>query len=175
MLYENGQFRLFSNKDGLFPGQVTAIISDTNGEVWIAGKGGISLFQNGRFQTLNRASGLPFDDLFAVLQDDDNYFWLAGAGGLFRVASGNLKSALTSETGQVTGETFDPSDGLRGAIRHFPVGFRGLGGPMASKSTDGKLWFATTAGLAVIDPRNIPRNSLAPPLRIQQISAGGKT
>ncbi len=174
-LYENGQFRLFSNKDGLFPGQVTAIISDTNGQVWIAGKGGISLFQNGRFQTLNRASGLPFDDLFAVLQDDDNYFWLAGAGGLFRVASGNLKSALTSETGQVTGEIFDPSDGLRGAIRHFPVGFRGVGGPMAAKSTDGKLWFATTAGLAVIDPRNIPRNSLAPPIRIQQISAGGKT
>src|SRR5207247_5910333 len=43
--------------------------------------------------------------------------------------------------------------------------------PVAWKTNDGKLWFATVKGVAMIDP-NRARGSAAPPLIIQDILAG---
>ncbi|EEF58426.1 two-component regulator propeller domain-containing protein [Pedosphaera parvula] len=173
-LWEGERFRLFSGKDGLFTGQITAIMSDSKGDVWFAGKGGISRFRNGRFQTLDHRNGLAFDDFFTGLVDDDGNFWMAGAGGILRFTASELETAM-SDSGRVTGELYDLNDGLRGVVRHFPYGYRGAGYPVATKSADGKLWFATTAGLAVIDTHNIPKNPLPPPVRIQQVIAGGRT
>jgi len=174
-LHEEGKFRVFAAKDGLSPGPVCAILSGKGGDVWVAGKGGISRYRDNHFELLNRANGLPFENLFAALQDDDGFFWLAGEMGLFRVAEAELEAALSDGRHQLTGEQFDLNDGLRGAVRHNPFGLRGVGYSVAAKGTDGRLWFATTAGLAIIDPHRIPRNSIPAPVHIQQMSAGAKT
>src|SRR5438128_2389271 len=42
---------------------------------------------------------------------------------------------------------------------------------MATRPADGRLWFATTGGVAVIDPRQYPRNVLAPPVQIEGVIA----
>jgi signal transduction histidine kinase/ligand-binding sensor domain-containing protein len=174
-LHEAGKFRVFAAKDGLSPGPVCAILSGKGGDVWAAGKGGLSRYRNNRFELLNRANGLPFEDLFAALQDDDGFFWLAGEMGLFRVAEAELDAALPEGRSQITGEQFDLNDGLRGVVRHNPFGLRGVGYSVAAKGTDGKLWFATTAGLAIIDPHQIPRSSVLALVHIQQMIAGAKT
>jgi signal transduction histidine kinase/ligand-binding sensor domain-containing protein len=173
-LREGQGFRVFNTNDGLFSGQVNTILSDRNGNVWVAGKGGFSRFGDNRFQTLDRKNGLPFDDFYAALQDDDGYFWLAGEMGVFRTAEGTLEAALSPGTNQVSGELFDLDDGLRGVVRHVPFGLRGSGYTVAARDADGKLWFATSKGLAFVDPHNLPRNRLAPPVHIQQMIAGGK-
>lgn len=171
--YVDGRFQIFSARDGLFTGPVTAIATNAAGQLWVAGKGGLSGFEQNHFQTLDRRRGLPFDDIYALLPDDEGCFWLAGPGGLFRVATRDLSAALADPAVRITGETLSLSDGLRGQVRHIPVGVRGIGCNVATKSTDGRLWFATTAGLAVVDPRHIPRNQLPPPVRIQQLIVGG--
>jgi len=173
-LREGRGFRVFNTNDGLFSGQVNTILSDRNGNVWVAGKVGFSRFGDNRFQTLDRKNGLPFDDFYTALQDDDGYFWLAGEMGIFRAAKGTLEAALSSGTNQVTGELFDLNDGLRGVVRHIPFGSRGTGYTVATKDVDGKLWFATSAGLAFVDPPRLPRNSLPPPVHIHQMIAGGR-
>lgn len=174
VLYEGGRFRSFSTKDGLFSGQITTILSDEKGQTWVAGKGGISRYRDNRFQTLDRKNGLPFDDLFAGIQDNEGSFWLAGESGILRVPKSELESALSEPSVRTTGELFGLNDGLRGVVRHAPFGLRGVGYSVATKSRDGKLWFATSAGLAVVDPQHIPRNSLPPPVHIEQVIAGGK-
>jgi PAS domain S-box-containing protein len=172
-LYEKGQFKIFSSKDGLFPGQITSIMDDTKGGIWMVGNGGISQYESGHFRTLNRQNGLPFDDIFALLEDNDENFWLAGSGGLFRVAKNELETAMSADFGMVKGQIFDMSDGLRGMIRHSPLGFRGMGNPVATKGTDGKLWFATTTGLVEVDPHHLPRNPLPPLVHLEHLKAGG--
>ncbi len=46
--------------------------------------------------------------------------------------------------------------------------------PRVAKSADGKLWFVTSGGVSVIDPRHLPFNKLPPPVHIEQIIADGK-
>ncbi len=77
---------------------------------------------------------------------------------------------LTARAGTVHGQYFDYNDGLRGN-----PGFREWGGNGATKTPDGKLWFATNTGLAVIDPKHIASNPIPPPVLIQSIKAGDKS
>lgn len=63
------------------------------------------------------------------------------------------------------GVSFDAGDGLRGLPRQrepFPT---------AARDADGKLWFATTGGIAVIDPRRWPVNVVPPPVVIEEVVA----
>jgi signal transduction histidine kinase len=46
--------------------------------------------------------------------------------------------------------------------------------PTAIEGTDGRLWFATESGVAWLDPTNIKRNRLPPPVQIRAVSAGGR-
>jgi hypothetical protein len=43
----------------------------------------------------------------------------------------------------------------------------------AWKMTDGKLWFATQKGLAVVDPRNVRSNAVPPEVFIEEVLADG--
>ena len=44
-------------------------------------------------------------------------------------------------------------------------------GPRATKSLDGKLWFAHGDGVSVVDPRQLSFNKLPPPVRIEEVTA----
>ena len=173
-LFDAGHFSVFSEKDGLPGGQVTTILCDLKGDTWVAGAGGLSHYEKGHFRTLSRGNGLPFDNIFVALEDDDGVFWLAGSPGIFRVPAHDLEATLSNGGNLVTGEMFSEDDGLKGLVRHIPFGYRGLGLSVASKARDGSLWFATTEGLAVIDPHRIRRNALAPPVHIEEIKVGKK-
>src|SRR5262249_15184491 len=63
----------------------------------------------------------------------------------------------------------DILDGVRG--RGFPEGYT----PQVTRSTDGKLWFATVEGVSVLDPRDLAFNKLPPPVHIEQFIADHKT
>jgi signal transduction histidine kinase len=171
--YENGQFRWYTAQDGLFSGGVRILMNDSNGQVWAAGRGGLSRFSNGRFQTLTRRNGLPDDDIFALLQDHSGYFWIASGSGLFRVNHSELERACDNNSSKITGEQFGREDGLRGFIRGLAVNTGGRAG--ATVDTDGRFWFATSEGLAVLDPAHIPLSPLAPKVHIEQVIASGKS
>jgi hypothetical protein len=61
----------------------------------------------------------------------------------------------------------DTTDGLPGP----PLDGRW---PSVAKTPDGRLWFATTDGIAVIDPRRLPMNRARPPVVIQSVTAGNQ-
>src|SRR5260370_20444467 len=47
--------------------------------------------------------------------------------------------------------------------------------PTATRAADGRLWFSTTEGVAVIDPRHLPRNIVPPPVTIEAVRADDQT
>jgi signal transduction histidine kinase len=47
--------------------------------------------------------------------------------------------------------------------------------PKMVRDRDGRIWFATTNGLAFIDPRRIPKNPLPPPVYVEALRVDGKT
>ena len=46
--------------------------------------------------------------------------------------------------------------------------------PRAAKLKNGQLWFATIAGVLMVDPRHLPVNKLPPPVHIEQVIADHK-
>jgi signal transduction histidine kinase/ligand-binding sensor domain-containing protein len=163
-VYEEGQFRAYA-----VPQSVTALFCDQAGRIWAAGPGGLSRFQTNHFETLTTLNGLPSTELSGILEDDDGRFWLAGHSAIIRVDATELDKAFADPSYRLQCDAYGAADGLRG----FPR--QGRPFPVAAKARDGRLWFATTAGLAVVDPRHIRRNTNAPPVYVVQAKADGRT
>jgi len=162
---ENEEFHVYSSKDGLPGGRVLAITSDQAGNFWIGTEGGLSRFDKGRFVTLTKDNGLPGNSVSGILEDDDGFLWLAGALAILRVNPQELEKALRSSSYRMQFASFDATDGLRGLPR------QGEPFPTATRAADGRLWFSTTEGIAVIDPRHLPRNIVPPPVTIEAVKA----
>jgi ligand-binding sensor domain-containing protein/signal transduction histidine kinase len=168
-VYENEEFHVYSSGDGLPGGRVLAITRDRAGNFWIGSEGGLSHFDHGHFVTVTKKNGLPGNSVSGIVEDDDGFLWLAGTLAILRVSSQELEKALLSPSYQMQGASFDANDGLRGLPRQrepFPTAIR---------STDGRLWFSTSAGVAVIDPRHLPRNIVPPPVTIETVKADDQT
>ncbi|HET6845062.1 MAG TPA: two-component regulator propeller domain-containing protein, partial [Candidatus Angelobacter sp.] len=157
VVYDHGDFHTYSAKDGLPNGTIRMIVGDRAGRIWIGGGGGLTRFEQGHFTTLTEKNGLPGASISGMVQDDDGFLWLAGSLGILRVGPQELEKALQSPSYRMQGMTLDASDGLRGIPRQYgPF-------PTTARTADGRLWFATSAGVASIDPKHLPGN-LAPPL-----------
>ena len=169
VVYDRGEFHVYSAKDGLPNGRVLTIAGDRAREVWIGGEGGLSRFDRGHFVTLTEENGLPGNSVSGIVEDEEGSLWLAGALGILRVHPQELAKALTSPSYRMQGTTFDSADGLRGLPRQrepFPT---------TTRAADGRLWFATTGGVAVIDPKRLPRNVVPPPVAIEEVNADDRS
>ena len=154
-LYDNETFHVYSASDGLPSGRILTITSDRAGNVWIGGEGGLSRFHQGRFVTVTKENGLLGNSVSGIIEDDDGFLWLACGLGILRVSHQELDKAIASPSYHLEGLSIRASDGMRGMPRQrepFPT---------ATRAADGRLWFATTGGVAVVNPRHLKKPSAA--------------
>ena len=167
-LYDHGKYRIFGTGDGVPPGPVFTIYHDRAGNVWAGGEGGLSKFENGRFRTLPKSNGLSAQSVFGMVEDDEGYWWLATDLGVLRIPAGELDRAVANAAYRIRYESFNTLDGLPGSPRDtFPM-------PVVTRTTDGRVWFATSNGIAYVDPRHIPRNDLPPPVHVETVKVDDK-
>ena len=163
-VYENDRFHRYSAAAGLPHGRIRSISSDHTGRVWFGSEGGLSRFDGRRFSTLTKENGLPGNAVSGIVEDDDGFYWIAGTLGIIRASLQEVEKALKSPTYRMQTLFLDTTDGLPGLPN--PASF-----PAAIKTPDGKLWFATTDGIAVVDPRRLPMNGVPPTILIQTVTA----
>jgi signal transduction histidine kinase/ligand-binding sensor domain-containing protein len=172
----DGQVQAFyGTDDGLGEGRVRSLRFDRDGAVWAATEGGLSRLKDGRVTTLTVKNGLPCDQVHWNIEDNDGAMWVALRCGLVRITRPELdawKAAVQKDKSASTlvhVTVLDSADGFR--MVPGPNYFS----PSVAKSSDGRLWFPSEGGLSVVDPRNLPSNSLRPPVHIEQIIADRKT
>ena len=158
----------YATADGLGAGRVAQLRFDDDGGLWAATAAGLSRIKDNRVVTLTTGNGLPCDGVHLTITDQDRSLWLMMPCGLVRIASTELASWLTDSRRSVTYSLFDASDGVR--TQSAPLGFT----PAAATMANGRLWFATANGAAVVDPRRLPINNLPPPVHIEQLTADRK-
>jgi signal transduction histidine kinase len=167
-VHEDGRFRRYTTVDGLPPGKVLSINSDSHGHIWVGGEGGLSQFRDGHFKTLTKENGLPGSAISAVLEDLSADLWIAGELGIARVDAKEVETALTLPSYRIHTLFLDTADGLPG----FPAQEDNF--PSATRSRDGRLWFAATDGIGIIDPLHVPMNQIRPKVAIQTVTAGDR-
>ncbi len=93
-LYENGQWKIFTTKDGLAQQAVLSLALDKRtGDVWAGTMGGLSRISAGKIITYNQLnSGLSNDVVYGVSVEGENV-WVATAAGACRL---NLRTGQWS-------------------------------------------------------------------------------
>ncbi len=162
--FQAGRFSGYTRRDGLPDNHVTALWVDRDDTLWIGTvNGGLSRFQRGRFATITTRDGLPSNTIGTLLEDDAGHLWVGANRGIIRVSRRELNDYLDGRQHTLTCRVFNHSDGLNS------IDCSGRGQPASWKTRDGRLWFATVKGVAVVDPNHLPVNFLPPPVVIEEV------
>jgi signal transduction histidine kinase len=95
--------------------------------------------------------------------------WCGSLGGVFRVSKDELNRAKTNRERALHCLSYTKVDGL--ATLECSGGCQ----PSGWKTRDGRLCFPTVRGLAVVNPEQIPFNTLPPPVVIEEVVMEGKS
>jgi len=156
-------------------GDITCLHFDTNGTLWMGeAETGITRLRSGRWSMVSEAQGLPARGISCLLDDGLGYWWMGSRRGVIRTSRRELERVADRTQAKLTCQVFDESDGLPGA--ESPQGFQTTG----LKDSQGRLWFATLRGVAMVDPAAILINTNPPPvyveaLRLEDFSNGQQT
>ena len=167
--YQDGKFTQLLRAQGLPDEDVWALLGDSDGTVWIGTPGaGLVRWRNGRLDQFMTRQGLPSDCICNIQADRLDHLWIGSYAGVFRVAKSDLDLCARHQRAFVNCFVLDTSDGL--ASLELASGNQ----PSACTTEDGRLWFATSRGLAMVDPARTRTNTLPPPVRVEEVLVDGK-
>ena len=166
VVFDGSRFHAYSEPDGLTGGSVNTVYIDDQATVWIASERGLSRLDGQRFVTWNVGNGLPGERVLWTLADSAGRLWLGYSTGVACISRSELDHAARDPWYRVAYRFFDDGDGLKGNPD------RGWQSP-AVRASDGRLWFRTSEGVAVIDPRRLAINPVPPPVQVERLVADG--
>ncbi|WP_348733508.1 diguanylate cyclase [Rheinheimera texasensis] len=140
--------------------------------VWLATDRGLVRYDFNRnvLRLVGRSAGLPVEKIFALLADNKGDFWLSSNRGIVRISQSDAHAVADGKAQRLAGsDIFGEADGMQSAQCN------GGSVPAATVRRDGTLWFATSMGVASVDPARLAQFSLKPPpVVVQQMNADGR-
>ncbi len=156
--YQNGAFRRCGGESGVPPGTIAWLAVDDTGALWVAVEGvGLARWDGARFETIPATRQLLAGNVNQITDDGRGCLWCGLDSGIVRLKKESLRD------GPLEWERFSKADGLPGN-ECSGGGFR---------ARDGRIWFLTATGVAVIDPRQVTAQA-PPPVLIEEALVAGK-
>ncbi|MBL4654844.1 MAG: PAS domain S-box protein, partial [Bacteroidia bacterium] len=122
----------YTTNDGLVSNLVRTIIQDSNGDMWVGTRGGVSHFNGSHFINYTTENGLLNDVVWSMIEDKDGKFWFASFKGI---------TQYDPEKNQFNYYTED-----NGLVRNCVWNI--------NEDEDGNIWFGTEAGISKISYNN---------------------
>jgi signal transduction histidine kinase/ligand-binding sensor domain-containing protein/CheY-like chemotaxis protein len=142
---------------------VQAIYEDREHALWLGTYGaGLKRFKDGRFVTLGAANGVTVTYFGSIFEDATNNLWFSSDQGIHRINRIDLDAFVAGKVSTVLVKNFGTSDGM--VIAQSVSGTQ----PAGWKSGDGRLFFACSKGVMLVDPEHTPFNSAPPPVVIEE-------
>jgi signal transduction histidine kinase/ligand-binding sensor domain-containing protein len=166
---EAGIFQAYRETDGFIGNAVRAFHEDADGFLWVGTyDGGLYRVARGRLTRFTRNEGLHDNGVFQILEDAKGFFWMGSNRGISRVSRQELNDVAEGRRRSVTAVTFGTADGLS------TVEVNGGAQPSGLVASDGRLWFPTMGGVAVIDPTAFEERSKPPPAILEEVRIDGE-
>lgn len=163
--FEDGKFITYPMAEGAARSQIRCIYEDVDGTFWIGTyDDGLSRFRDGRFVNYTMDQGLFDSGVFHISEDRHGYFWISCNRGIYRVSRQELNDFADSKISRVNSVAFGKRDGM------LNIECNGGREPAGIVTRDGKFWFPTQDGIAVVDPEAVYLNPQAPPVLIETIT-----
>ena len=162
--------RLFTTADGLSNDQIRYLLDGEDGALWIGTfGGGLDCLRDGRFHHYTSKDGLLSDNISHIEDDRRGSLWLSTTRGICRISKEQLRDFAAGKIQKLTPINYGLEDGLRSA--QCAPGYPTSGGGW--RTADGRLWFPTSRGLAVLDPNAPKRQPAAVAVQLVEITANG--
>ncbi|HEV2845634.1 MAG TPA: triple tyrosine motif-containing protein, partial [Thermoanaerobaculia bacterium] len=151
----DGSQRRWTREDGLPADSVFSIREARDGSLLLGTPRGLSVFRNGRFRNYDSRHGLTEETGYCTLEDGDGrrYFLTNRGINVFEPGAGRVSRTILREDG------LPSQEGMIGAC---------------TRDSEGRLWFGTVQGAAVVDPRKIRSRPVPPRVRVTGWSLFGK-
>ena len=161
----NGQVtNTYTTQNGLLTNFAQAVYIDRQGVVWAGtSPGGLNRIKDGRITTYSIDQGLFDLTVGAIVEDNSGYLWMTCNKGIYKVRKKELDDYAEGRIGSIHSIVYGNADGLRNVECNFAAD------PSAWKGADGRLWFATTAGVASVDPNQSQIRTHAPSLLVERV------
>ena len=162
----NGDVQLLGNA------QIGSIgeIQGRKKHIWLGGEKGLVYVDGTELVRMPPAGSSAFLAVSGVEETPSGDLWLAEHLGVVHIPASEVRQFIANHTYRVKYEVLDVHDGLPGTFLGAHMGQTSR----ATHSSDGRLWFLASKGLAWIDPANISRNLITPPVAIQTVMAGNR-
>jgi ligand-binding sensor domain-containing protein/signal transduction histidine kinase len=142
----------------------------TDDALWIGTWGnGLLRFAQGNWLHLGRADGLPSESISDIQSDADGNLWVGSSHGLFEISQESLRRIAAGKPEAINLLQLGYNDGLESL--EIPGGLQ----PTACRTADGRLWYVSGAGLALLDPKMIKPNTVKPPVAIEKLICDGES
>ncbi|HEV7396203.1 MAG TPA: two-component regulator propeller domain-containing protein [Pyrinomonadaceae bacterium] len=162
--FHNEELTSITSNDGLSSDAVISLLEDSDGTLWIGTNGGgLNRLKDGKIRSFTTRDGLLDDVVYGVLEDGKNNLWLSCRKGIIRISKSELEDFAQGKLAALNPVGYDTADGMM--TRECSGG----GNPGGWKSADGKLWFSTIKGVAMIDSQRIRTNAQPPSVVVEQI------
>ena len=162
--------------DGLPSDVVRALYVDPDGFLWVGTEGrGLARLdprawsdstRDRRIVRVGTEHGLYDGAIHRILADDAGRLWMNTNRGIFWVPRAELTAFAEGRVREVHSTAYTERDGLRNREGNGGVGSAG------TRTKDGRLWFPTQDGVAIIDPRSVTARRVVAPSVIERVVAG---
>ncbi|HZQ45602.1 MAG TPA: two-component regulator propeller domain-containing protein, partial [Verrucomicrobiae bacterium] len=148
-----------------FKSAVLALHEDSDGVLWIGMlREGVGRLANGNLTTFSLQQGVAGDSIYAIMEDERHNLWFSSGKGIFRAEKNQFAEPLGGGNACSNCVSYGKADGVLGNSQS-----QHITQPAACRDAQGHLWFRTTQGVVAIDPNNIFRNEVPPPVAIENI------
>lgn len=163
--FENGKFVTYPMAESAARSHIRCIYEDADGTFWIGTyDDGLSRFRDGRFVNYRVDHGLFDNGVFHISEDRHGHFWISCNRGIYRVSRQELNDFADGKVSTINSVAFGKRDGM------LNIECNGGREPAGIVTRDGKFWFPTQEGIAVVDPEAVYINPQAPPVLIESVT-----
>jgi signal transduction histidine kinase/ligand-binding sensor domain-containing protein len=161
--YRDGRFDSYREEKSLSDHIVRAIYEDSEGVLWIGTyDNGLTRIEGERATSITTREGLTNNGVFQILEDARGNFWISCNLGIYRVSRKELNDYALGRARAVASIPYGKRDGMLNSECN------GGSQPAGIRARDGRLWFPTQGGVAVVDPEAVPVSAQPPPVVIEE-------
>ena len=165
----DGRITTLTRADGLSSDCIWALHEDSEGVLWVGTENGLNRLDHGRITCFGTPQGLPTKMVNCILEDGFGRLWIGHDYGIYWIWKRQLDELAAGKRAHVVAVRYDESDGLLSVENNGQKS-----NPAACRTRDGRLWFSTTRGVAVIDPARAALDEIAPAVVVEEIRANGR-
>lgn len=147
---------------------IRALHATPDGALWVGLAGvGLGRLHDGKFATVGMQQGLLDDYICGIETDDKGGMWLSSGHGIFQVRLRTLEEVAEGRISRTLSIVYGRNESLPNIQGSYGYA------PMACRSRDGRIWFATRSGVVVVNVDRLQPSYIPPKLLVERVLVDG--